>query len=247
MTEFREKILALSGAHELLLAAVQNGKIFTQAYNQGFQHNEQMVALCQQLLEKAGLELCDLQALAVDLGPGSFTGQRISLSFAKGLSFALNKPLIGFDTFVIWRHSFLLCYGQDYLGERPLCVLIDGRKRRFYARLFIEGRKNRSLDLSSQQLYRELQENYDADFLAKLCIIGPGSSMFLEELASQGCQIESIEHCAVIDEAALAASMLELASQQYQKQNFMKASDGPLYLRQSDAEERLLNTSAKFP
>ena len=231
----KQRILALSGANELLLVAVQGEELHYHAYHKGFQHNEQIAGLCQELLAQAGLQQQDLTALAVDLGPGSFTGQRISLSFAKGLSFALCKPLVGFDTFALWRHSAYCC-----CKAAPLLILIDGRKRRFYARLFenATGAVLATWDLGSQDLCQEILHKYGSKLVSKLYATGPGCPMFLEELASTDLLVwQGLEFCPPPDEAALAASMLALAQREYQAQSFMKASDGPLYLRKSDAEK----------
>ncbi|WGK68322.1 tRNA (adenosine(37)-N6)-threonylcarbamoyltransferase complex dimerization subunit type 1 TsaB [Candidatus Haliotispira prima] len=277
------RILAISGSNELLLSALQDesGRSFYRGHEpkpdgQGFQHNEQLVGLCESLFAEAKFRVQDVDAIGVDLGPGSFTGQRISLSFAKGLSLALAKPLVGFGTFCFWAHALgRHALGRDYRGD-PLLILIDGRKRRFYAKLFVEdspirsGRASehtweraweRTWDLSSKDLWHLLLRQYGAEFLSGLCISGPGAPLFLEELAGGNraagelpdLEIDALEAdaleadadfgrnlrlCPPPDRAALASGMLKLAGHKYRAQNYMQASDGPLYLRKSDAEEQ---------
>ena len=257
------KILTLSGANELLMAAVWNQQCYYRTYQKGLAHNENIVALCAELLMEAKLKKQDLTAIAVDLGPGSFTGQRISLSFAKGLSFALGKPLLGFNTFSVWLNLHYnirqknvqpthLNQGDSNNSTNPVLVLIDGRKRRFYGRLFsIDKNILATWDLSSQALCQKLLDQYGTNFLIGLQITGPGAPMFWQELktsegipgAAAGSSIPLSPNqnsgFSLPNEAALAQTMLELAQQEYQAQRFMKASAGPLYLRKSDAEERL--------
>lgn len=64
----------------------------------GRSHAEKLNVFIAAVMEEAGKELRDLDAVAVGTGPGSYTGLRIGLSAAKGLCFALDKPLIGMPT-----------------------------------------------------------------------------------------------------------------------------------------------------
>ena len=67
------------------------------------QHTEQMTrgqdarlaTLCDELLQQAGLAMADLHRMAVVTGPGSFTGVRVGVAFARGLALALDIPCIG--------------------------------------------------------------------------------------------------------------------------------------------------------
>ena len=55
-----------------------------------------------ELLERAGRELAQADAIAVGIGPGSFTGLRVSMSLAKGLALALSVPLVGVPSLDAW-------------------------------------------------------------------------------------------------------------------------------------------------
>ena len=58
-------------------------------------HQERLAPLTGQVLTAAALRVADLDRIAVTVGPGSFTGLRVGLAFAKGLSLAAGKPLVG--------------------------------------------------------------------------------------------------------------------------------------------------------
>jgi tRNA threonylcarbamoyladenosine biosynthesis protein TsaB len=58
-------------------------------------HQERIAGLTAQLMAEAGLAYSDLDRIAVTVGPGSFTGLRIGLAFAKGLGVALDIPCVG--------------------------------------------------------------------------------------------------------------------------------------------------------
>jgi tRNA threonylcarbamoyl adenosine modification protein YeaZ len=62
-------------------------------------HTVELAPSVGQILDKAGFSISSLQALAVALGPGSFTGLRVGLALAKGLSLARSLPIIGISTF----------------------------------------------------------------------------------------------------------------------------------------------------
>lgn len=57
------------------------------------------------LLERAGRELREATAIGIGVGPGSFTGLRVSMGLAKGLAFALDVPLVGVPSLAAWLES----------------------------------------------------------------------------------------------------------------------------------------------
>lgn len=61
-------------------------------------HAEKVNVFIAEVMAESGLSLTDLDAVAVGIGPGSYTGLRIGLSAAKGLCYALDKPIIGLNT-----------------------------------------------------------------------------------------------------------------------------------------------------
>lgn len=58
-------------------------------------HQERLAPLAREVMARSGLSFADLDRIAVTLGPGSFTGLRVGLAFAKGLGLALGRPVIG--------------------------------------------------------------------------------------------------------------------------------------------------------
>jgi tRNA threonylcarbamoyladenosine biosynthesis protein TsaB len=77
----------------------------------------------------------DLDAVAVGIGPGSYTGLRIGLSAAKGLCFALDIPLIGLGTLDVLGHE-LQCSG--FVGEANdvLHPMVDARRMEVFTKEF---------------------------------------------------------------------------------------------------------------
>jgi tRNA threonylcarbamoyladenosine biosynthesis protein TsaB len=86
-------------------------------------HTVELAPAVADLLAKSGIRVADLAALGVALGPGSFTGLRIGLAFAKGLALAQNIPIIGVPTLDV------LAASQPVQLMRLAAVLQAGRNR----------------------------------------------------------------------------------------------------------------------
>ena len=78
-------------------------------------HAEIITLFIEELINSAGIKYIDVDAVAVSSGPGSYTGLRIGVSTAKGLCFALDKPLIAIET--------LAAMAQGIIGEDNICLL----------------------------------------------------------------------------------------------------------------------------
>lgn len=99
-----------------------------------------LTTLIQDVVAHTGHQMSDLDAVAVAKGPGSYTGLRIGVSTAKGLCFALNKPLLAVNTLQAMAaqiHSSLIRFG----GPIPhssflLCPMLDARRMEVYCALY---------------------------------------------------------------------------------------------------------------
>ena len=69
------------------------------------QHAEVLPQLYQELKIKTNFSLSNIDALAVSIGPGSFTGLRIGLSFTKGLAFSKNLPIVPISTMMALAYN----------------------------------------------------------------------------------------------------------------------------------------------
>jgi tRNA threonylcarbamoyladenosine biosynthesis protein TsaB len=92
-------------------------------------HGERLMAAIDGVLRAGRRDLADVDAFAVALGPGSFTGLRIGVSTVKGLAFATGKPAVGVPTLdaLAWRLPFC---------AYPVCPVLDAKKNEVYAALF---------------------------------------------------------------------------------------------------------------
>jgi tRNA threonylcarbamoyladenosine biosynthesis protein TsaB len=93
----------------------------------------------QELMAGSNYQLTDIDAVAVTAGPGSYTGLRVGLASAKGICYALNKPLILVNTLEVMAQSILSWYQsakQDIDPAALLCPLIDARRMEVFTALY---------------------------------------------------------------------------------------------------------------
>jgi len=93
----------------------------------GFHENHSVVIFDQidKMLSIAGLKLNDLNGIAVSLGPGSFTGVRVSVTIAKTLSFCLGLNIIGLGSLFIFAYPFL----KNNLASKYIVTIKDTIKK----------------------------------------------------------------------------------------------------------------------
>ena len=91
-----------------------------------YPHAVELPDAVNRVLREASTTLKKCEAILVDIGPGSFTGLRIGLAFAKALSFPLKKPLVGVSSLDV------LAAGLPYVPQE-VCVILDARQNNVYA------------------------------------------------------------------------------------------------------------------
>lgn len=96
-------------------------------------HSGAITLLIQQLVDLNGFTLNDLDAIAVSKGPGSYTGLRIGTATAKGLCYALDKPLIAVHTL----EAMAFGLSRKTPGNEHLfCPMIDARRMEVYCAVY---------------------------------------------------------------------------------------------------------------
>jgi tRNA threonylcarbamoyladenosine biosynthesis protein TsaB len=134
------KILALSTAEPgCSLAVMDNDRLVCESFwHSRLTHSRRLLSMAGALFpDQAGFEISDVDAVVAARGPGSFTGLRIGISAALGLTAALSRPAVGVSTL-------------DGIGFRfsqvdvPVCVMMDARRGQVYCAVyrFEQGRLN---------------------------------------------------------------------------------------------------------
>ncbi|MBC7865548.1 MAG: tRNA (adenosine(37)-N6)-threonylcarbamoyltransferase complex dimerization subunit type 1 TsaB [Bacteroidia bacterium] len=112
-----------------------NGQtIFLKEENNGFTHAENLHLFIEDVLKSGNIQASRLDAIAVGIGPGSYTGLRIGMSTAKGLCYALNKPLIGIAS--LQAMSAGVKEITEMKSGDVLIPLVDARRMEAYFSVF---------------------------------------------------------------------------------------------------------------
>ncbi len=124
-----------TGGSIAALALIEDGRVLAERSHATSSHGAGLPAAVDDLMREAGSGLSSLKAVAVGIGPGSFTGLRVGLSYAKGLVMALGCALVGVPTF-----DAIALAALDAREALPpgslLCPVMDARKGEVYTAIY---------------------------------------------------------------------------------------------------------------
>lgn len=192
-------------------------------------HSERLMAQIDHALKQTGLTPSEIDAFAVTIGPGSFTGLRIGLSTVKGFSYAMKKPIVTIPTLdaLAWHFPF---------SEIPVCPLLDARKHEVYAGLFRWDGDGFRKDIAETSLtIKTLADQIQSLSLGKVFFTGEGSLLYKESI------LKHMENKAIFAPAEkIAPSPAVVASLAMKKALAGDYSEPitlvPRYIRKSEAE-----------
>lgn len=177
-------ILSIETSTTICSVAVhQDGELISlKELNESGAHSEKLISMIDSVLLEARLEYAQLDAIAVSEGPGSYTGLRIGVSTAKGLAYALEKPLIGINTLQAIASSRV--YQKDEIG----IAVLDARRMEVYSQAFgqnlIELSPIESVILDDDAYSSYLRSNkvyFSGDAVEKVkSVINHENAVFLE-------------------------------------------------------------------
>lgn len=99
-------------------------------------HSEKITTFIKEVMDTAGIDYPQLDAVAVSKGPGSYTGLRIGVSTAKGICYAADLPLMAVDTLEAMAYGMKEKLGSQ-IGKNDLLIpMIDARRMEVYAAVF---------------------------------------------------------------------------------------------------------------
>ena len=174
-------------------------------------HQERLAPMVAEALAAAGLKPAALDRIAVTTGPGSFTGLRVGLAFAKGMALALDRPCIGVGTLEA------LALGQD---AAFVAACLDARRGRVYLQAFVDGRAVMAPDiLDIDEAAARLAELWTG---GPARIVGSGAPLVSGVLASASIDAAAVPEPAVLARLASARTPGPMPR--------------PLYLRAPDAK-----------
>lgn len=111
------------------LALLRDGTVVVErAFGTGMVHGREIAPAVIAACAEAGIRVPDIRAVAVDIGPGSYTGIRVGMAAAKGLCRALGIPIRGVVSLDAMAHQ-----ERD---ARPLCAVLDAKWHHVYAAMY---------------------------------------------------------------------------------------------------------------
>ena len=127
-------ILGIETATKICSVAISDGKKLLAKKEEGgeYSHAEKLNGFIEDCLKGANLSIHQIDAMAVSKGPGSYTGLRIGVSTAKGLCYALNKPLISVDTL----QAMALKMKSEIVEVDLYCPMLDARRMEVYTAFY---------------------------------------------------------------------------------------------------------------
>ena len=209
------------------VALTSEGQVLDHRENyEGQTHATLLSQYVKEMLDYARSREMKIDAIAVSIGPGSYTGLRIGLSEAKGLAFGLNVPLIGVNTLQLLTVTTMFNHFID--DDNLLYVpMIDARRMEVYTAAYAPSLEAvlepQAMILDEQSFGHLLDKGYT------LVLMGNGSDKARQVLTRDGVRfVEGIKPVAV--------DMLALAEKAYREQAFIDvAYSTPLYLKEFQA------------
>lgn len=221
------KILAVEcSAGPASCAITENGEVLSSAFvNVKITHSETLMPMVEAALKNAKLSIADIDAFAVSVGPGSFTGIRIGIAAIKGLALPNKEKVAAVSTLAAMAEVF-----RD--TDCILCGCMDARCNQVYNALFriSNGEITRLTPdraLLCEELSLELRENYKDE---KIIITGDGAKVFHPHVADFATLANPLRIYQSALGVALAAEKAEFVSPE---------EINPVYLRLPQAEREL--------
>jgi tRNA threonylcarbamoyladenosine biosynthesis protein TsaB len=128
------RLLIIDTALEEAIVAISNeGKIIAELSNkEAHSHASFIQVAIEKLLEAQNMVIKDIDAIAVTLGPGSYTGLRVGLATAKGIAYAIQKPIIGLSTLSTLAHKAVKFASTLTTDEFQVFPMIDARRMEIF-------------------------------------------------------------------------------------------------------------------
>ncbi len=154
--------------------------------DEGRDHAKKVGVFVDELLRETGVAPDELDAVAVGKGPGSYTGLRIGVSFAKGLCYGLKKPLLAVGSLDALAEVAREDYEAGILDvdnweNARLCPMVDARRMEVYAQVFdTEGHAMNEVE--AEIITEESFKDFRGDASHPFVIFGNGAKKCTETL-----------------------------------------------------------------
>ncbi len=206
------------------ISVAKDGEVLAEVSNTDPKaHGSFLQPAIQSLLKNACVTIHELDAIAISAGPGSYTGLRVGMASAKGLCYALNKPLISISTLEILASSAIWDSRQQALPPSTLfCPMIDARRMEVFTALY-----DQKLQIVLAPCAMVLDENSFANGLLKnhILFFGKGIKKWQSVCQNPNAIFRPVSNNSL--------AMSKLAAQKFEQKDFANLYySEPLYLKE---------------
>lgn len=224
------KLIALDSSGLVASVAIVTEDAVLAEYTVNYKktHSQTLLPMLDEIVKMVGLDLSEVDGIAIAEGPGSFTGLRIGAATAKGLGLALGKPIIPVPTMDGLAYNL---FGTD----RLICPMMDARRNQVYTGLYEckEDRLNVLIEQKAADVKDMIEEINQIG--RSVIFLGDGTSAY-ETIIKENIKVEYQFAPAHLSRQR-AAAIGGLAIQYFKQNKIQKAAEhAPVYLRLSQAE-----------
>jgi len=210
--ETSTKACSVSLAKDGVLLSLQ------EASEEKFSHAEKLHLFIEKAIREADIQLKDLDAIAVGMGPGSYTGLRIGVSSAKGLAYGLDKPLIAISSLQTLAAAGVL----EQPDLKYFCPMLDARRMEVFTAVYDQSLQIvepiEAIVLESDFRSKQLEED-------KVVFLGDGSEKLKSIVTNENAVYVDIKYPS-------SKEMIEFSHQKFMKSEFEdSAYFEPFYLK----------------
>ena len=214
-----EQVGCAIGGHEGVLAAVE--------VTRGRRHAETLAPAIEFCCQRADVALAEISVVAVDIGPGLFTGMRVGIATAKTLAQVLAIPVVGLASLDV------VAFSVRY-SRRSICAVIDAKRGEVFYAFYrpLPGGVTRETEFevgAPGHLAAELEARPE-----DVLLVGNGALVYRRQLEEAG---NHVEFASAAYSFPAATALVELAIPRLAREEFDRLYDlQPFYVRKSDAE-----------
>ena len=222
------KILSITASSPICgVCILENEKIIKEVnLNNGLTHSETLMPLIKQILDEENLSIKNIDLIAIDIGPGSFTGIRLGIATVKAFADSLNIPCVGISSLES------LCLNIS--NSDVICSLIDARRENVYCEIFENIDENYIIrrNPSFENIHELLKELKQMNLEYKITFVGSGAINNKETI------LEALPDSLFTAYNELFAHNIGIIGYKNQNNADYKSIE-PLYLKKSEAEQKM--------
>jgi len=224
------KLLALDSSGLVASVAIVTEEAVLAEYTVNYKktHSQTLLPMLDEIVKMLGMDLSEVDGIAVSAGPGSFTGLRIGSATAKGLGLALEKPIIPIPTLEGLAYNL-----QGYEGL--ICPMMDARRNQVYTGLY-EFEQDKLINIHNQKAIAVEEIIDEINQMGRNVIyLGDGATIYHSIIREKTKVNYSLAPIHMNRQRAASIGALGLV---YMKEGKVEASEdhAPIYLRVSQAE-----------